>query len=125
MKKISILFILFIFACSSRGMASEISAESLENADYKADLANALKEGDCSFMGVDGFVGNYAINAEEDYGYWVYQYGKKHISGTGDALRNQEEVRINSIGYEYASKYNKALIKALKNDAKCKSPSWF
>ena len=96
-----------------------VHASQLDGANYQADLQAALSKGNCRFYGVDGLVGNYAIGAENN-DELVNKYGIIHISGTSDNLQTEEDVKLNSIGKNYAKNYNKALITAINNGQNCK-----
>ena len=55
MKKLLAILFITISTAANAGQSPEAQLKWLDTADYKADLAEALEDHDCSFKGIDGF----------------------------------------------------------------------
>jgi hypothetical protein len=92
---------------NSKGVTAELRAT--RTADPRAEVRKAIKRGDLRFLAVGGF-GAMVPGVPGGPNPVVEIRGARIISGTGDALESEEQLRLQPIAEKYAALYNRLLF---------------
>ena len=83
----------------------------MESADSANDVATAIAAGDTRFVGIMG-IGAVVPGAPE----WVRLASPgyvRFIPNTSDAIESEQHGKLQHVAYEYARKYNEALLRKM------------
>jgi len=84
----------------------------LYSADPQQDLLKALSRGDRRFIGVYGLGPTVpGIGADDPL---CKRYGVRYLEGTSDAIRSEEDWKLNDLADKYAENYNLLLLEHLR-----------
>ena len=122
MKRIPFLFLLLLFYSGvySFAIAGEASPDPvkqlkwLESANPENDAKKAIEEKDFRLRATYGYVLEIPGVDSKDWIEYEKTYGVNPIEGTSDSLINNEHICLSKLVHEYATKYNKFILKHKK-----------
>ena len=123
MGRVSFLFLLLFFYLGvySFAIAGEASPDPvkqlkwLESANPENDAKKAIEEKDFRLRATYGYALEIPGVDPKDWIEYEKIYGVNPIEGTGDLLINEEHERLSKLAHEYATEYNKVILKHKKN----------